>query len=76
MAALAVAIAKGKAWAWLRNYLIRGGYARAGDFIEQDPSGNVSIDTSRLPERETDAELRERMIDEFRRRMEEYFGNK
>ncbi len=60
----------GESWAALREYMIRIGLFRSGDFIEQGPSGNVSIDTSKLPPRETEAELKQRMREAFRREMD------
>ena len=54
---IAVSAAKTLAWNSLRGWLIRNGYARAGDFLQAGPSGNISIDMSKLPPRETDAEL-------------------
>ena len=65
----------GESWAALREYLIQVRVFRSGDFIEQGPSGNVSIDTSKLPERETDEELKARMREAFRREMDKLHGD-
>ncbi|MHB9105745.1 MAG: hypothetical protein ACYDCO_01700 [Armatimonadota bacterium] len=35
-------------WPEVQGYLLKHGYARALDFLEQGPSGKVTIDYSRM----------------------------